>query len=208
MNKQRFFYLKQNNRIFGPFPAAHILKLFRSNALHPEDEISVDKINWKNALQFFDVKDDTALPFELKKNNTNQITTESIPEITVRPPDFAPVVRYDNVSMRCLYIIFSAFMLITVLSGITIAILNPETVRVAPTSSKNLSGLASDNAPSIFKIDDAPSAPDIPAAPAVQTEKKTAAQTAPAQQQTAQQTAPQQPKASSAFILTLFRNIN
>ena len=208
MNKQRFFYLKQNSRIFGPFPAAHILKLFRNNALHPEDEISVDKINWKNALQFFDVKDDTALPFELKKNNTNQITTESIPEITVRPPDFAPVVRYDNVSMRCLYIIFSAFMLITVLSGITIAILNPETVRGTPTSSKNLSGLASDNAPSIFKIDDAPSAPAAQPPQEKAVVQQAPVQTAPAQQQAAQQTAPQQPKASSAFILTLFRNIN
>ena len=114
MKEQRFFYLKQNGRIFGPFPAAHILKLFRSDALHEEDEISVDKVNWKNALQFFNVPDDTVLPFELPRaqsQKTNQ--NVSAGEITVAPADIAPFVRRDYALMRHLYIIFSAVMLLT-----------------------------------------------------------------------------------------------
>ena len=98
-------------------------------------------------------------------------------------------------------------MLITVLSGVTIAILNPDTVKSKQPASKKLSDLTSDNAPSMFKIDNEPAAPDAAVAPAVQTEKKTPDLIAPPTQQKPQTTAPQV-KASSAVILTLFRNIN
>lgn len=112
MNGQRFFYLKQNGRIFGPFPAAHILKLFRSDALHEEDEISVDKVNWKNALQFFNVPDETVLPFELPEKQKHQTEQNfSSAEIKVAPADIAPFVRRDYVLMRHLYIIFAVVML-------------------------------------------------------------------------------------------------
>ena len=53
LNQQRFFYLKQQNRIYGPFPAAKILAMYRSKTLSAADQISPDKINWKNVNDFF-----------------------------------------------------------------------------------------------------------------------------------------------------------
>lgn len=194
LNKQRFFYLKQNGRIFGPFPAAHILKLFRSNALQSEDEISIDKVNWKNALQFFKVEN-TAQPFELPQ-------TQPAPEAAAENPSaenkstqmpLASPVSCNFASMQHLLIIFAAFMLINCIMAFAIYI-----IATPPQAQKtSVSTNTNDSAPKSFS-DFAP-----PADTAAQQTDNDQTAAAEKDETSASDTVR---KASSAFILTLFSN--
>lgn len=49
---QRFFFLKQQNRIFGPFAAAQLLQMYRAGDISHGDQVSPDKLNWVNAISF------------------------------------------------------------------------------------------------------------------------------------------------------------
>lgn len=198
MNKQRFFYLKQNGRIFGPFPAAHILKLFRSDALQLEDEISVDKVNWKNALQFFNVPEDTAQPFELQQQNNNKNNTD-IPSLSVKPvlSDLENPVRRDYANMQHLYIIFAAFMVITCIAALIIPSPPAAQKTAAGASAEKTIFDMSSNGNSAKKLSDlAPSAyNNVSESEDITEDNKKDAPKA-------------DKKASAAFILTLFSNFD
>lgn len=198
MSKQRFFYLKQNGRIFGPFPAAHILKLFRSDALQTEDEISVDKVNWKNALQFFNVPDDTVLPFELtRKQEDTAAAITSASTLKPAPSALEVPIRRNYASMQHLYIIFAAFMLITCIAAFILPS-QPAETQNTPSNNATLFDM-SRSGNSTKKLSDL-------APPAAETENSNNDEI-PAEDE--KKTAPLQVrKASAAFILTLFSNFD
>ena len=214
MSGQRFFYLKQNGRIFGPFPAAHILKLFRSDALHEEDEISVDKVNWKNALQFFNVPTETVVPLELP-GTQNMKTRQSdrnivIEEMNTVPSDIASAERCGYSLMQHLYIIFAAVMLLTVI--LSAGIYSVRGIKRTNTAADVEAD--SNESEKVLNFEPAAVRQDEPAAlkhdePAAVRQEEPAAEEAAEREETVPVNVNASPKkVSSAFILTVFRNMN
>ena len=134
LSQQRFFYLKQQNRIYGPFPAAKILEMYRSKTLSASDQISPDKINWKNVNDFFNpprpvlqkvqqiepvqtVVPDNTVPRETYVEVAPVVQTEKKEEyIKVTPVTQIPPVQ-QKASYGMLIMIFVLFFLLVAAGG-------------------------------------------------------------------------------------------
>lgn len=124
MNKQKFFYLQQNGKIFGPLPAAQLMRLYRSDSLAPDDMISFDKENWKNALEFFNgpAKKEVTLKFDdsTKIEQAPSHVEEMLPDLCdldmIKEEKPVEIIRLYS-SMRMFCIIFSILFFLTFISG-------------------------------------------------------------------------------------------
>ena len=73
MSKSRFFYLRTNGHIFGPFAAPQLLGMYKSGKIKSQDMISPDKVTWQSALEFFEPEKAAALKISEKKTEDKPV---------------------------------------------------------------------------------------------------------------------------------------
>ncbi|MBQ9787676.1 MAG: trypsin-like peptidase domain-containing protein [Lentisphaeria bacterium] len=160
MIRQKFFYFKSGNRIFGPMSAAQIRQKYRSGQLLDSDMISPDKEHWQSAGTFFN-----------PPQNLPAVPTPAVEE--VRPPlnplsaGYPPqtVPLADNllqpaeiIRKRASWGKFTGvFLLLAVFTVIAVTVIALVQKESAP--GENAGGGAS-------AVPDAPNAPTAPTAPA------------------------------------------